>query len=176
MHAKSLQSCPDSLQPCGLYARLLCPWDSPGKNTEVGCHALLQGIFPTQGSNPHLLYLLHWQVGSLPLVPSGKPRHQLEGLLKHSWPDPTPPHKTYTVWHTHTHTHTEFQTQDIRDGAWVCIWNKFPVGQILLIQGPHFENHWSKWGLSWWLRWWRIHPQCRRPWFDSWVGRFLEKG
>ena len=34
--------------------RLLCPWDSPGKNTGVGCHALLQGIFPTQGSNPHL--------------------------------------------------------------------------------------------------------------------------
>ena len=38
--------------------RLLCPWDSPGKNAGVGCHALLQGIFPTQGSNPHLLYLL----------------------------------------------------------------------------------------------------------------------
>ena len=32
-------------------ARLLCPWSSPGKNTGVGCHALLQGIFPTQGSN-----------------------------------------------------------------------------------------------------------------------------
>ena len=32
--------------------RLLCPWDSPGKNTGVGYHALLQGIFPTQGSNP----------------------------------------------------------------------------------------------------------------------------
>ena len=31
--------------------RLLCPWDSPGKNTGVGCHALLQGIFPIQGSN-----------------------------------------------------------------------------------------------------------------------------
>ena len=30
---------------------LLCPWDSPGKNTGVGCHALLQGIFPTQGLN-----------------------------------------------------------------------------------------------------------------------------
>ena len=28
-------------------AKLLCPWDSPGKNTGVGCHALLQGIFPT---------------------------------------------------------------------------------------------------------------------------------
>ena len=35
-------------------ARLLCPWDSPGKNPRVGCHALLQGIFPTQGSNPQL--------------------------------------------------------------------------------------------------------------------------
>ena len=39
-------------------------WDSPGKNTGVGCRGLLQGIFPTQGSNLHLLCLLHWQVGS----------------------------------------------------------------------------------------------------------------
>ena len=46
--------------------------DSPGKNTGVGCHALLQGIFLTQGSNLHLLCLLHWQVGSLLLVPPGK--------------------------------------------------------------------------------------------------------
>ena len=38
-----------------------------------GCHALLQGIFPTQGLNLHLLHLLYWQAGSLPLVPSGKP-------------------------------------------------------------------------------------------------------
>ena len=36
--------------------RLLCPWDSPGKNTGVGCHALLQGVFPTQGWNSHLLH------------------------------------------------------------------------------------------------------------------------
>ena len=42
-------------------------WDSPGKNTAVGCHFLLQGIFPTQGSNLCLLCLLHWQVDSLPL-------------------------------------------------------------------------------------------------------------
>ena len=40
-------------------------WDSPGKNIGVGCHFLLQGIFPTQGSNPHLLWLLHWQAASL---------------------------------------------------------------------------------------------------------------
>ena len=52
----------DSLWPHGPYpARLLCPWNSPGKNTGVGCHALLQGIFPTQGSNPHLLWLLHYR-------------------------------------------------------------------------------------------------------------------
>ena len=43
--------------------RLLCPWDFSGKNIGVGCHFLLQGIFPTQGSNPYLVCLLHWQVG-----------------------------------------------------------------------------------------------------------------
>ena len=37
--------------------------DSPGKNIGVVCHTLLQGIFPTQGSNSHFLHLLHWQVG-----------------------------------------------------------------------------------------------------------------
>ena len=36
-------------------ARLLCPWDFPGKNTEVGCHFLLEGIFLIQGLNSHLL-------------------------------------------------------------------------------------------------------------------------
>ena len=46
----------DSLQPHGLY--------SAGQNTGVGSLSLLQGIFPTQGSNPGLL---HWQVDSLPL-------------------------------------------------------------------------------------------------------------
>ena len=51
------------LQP----ARLLCLWDFPIKNTGVGCHFLLQGIFPTQGSNPCLLCFLQWQVDSLPL-------------------------------------------------------------------------------------------------------------
>ena len=47
----------DSLWPLGLQpSRLLCPWDSPGKKTGVGCYALLRGIFPTQGSNPGLLH------------------------------------------------------------------------------------------------------------------------
>ena len=69
--AKSLQSCLIlyKLQP----ARLIWPWNYPGKNVRVGCCALLQGIFPTQGLNPHLLCPLHWQTGSSPLMPPGKP-------------------------------------------------------------------------------------------------------
>ena len=47
--------------------RLPCPWDYPGKNTEVICHFLLQGIFSTHGLNPCLLHLLRWQADSLPL-------------------------------------------------------------------------------------------------------------
>ena len=47
----------DSLRPHGLEpTRLLHPWGFPGKSTEVGCHFLLQGNFPTQGSNPGLLH------------------------------------------------------------------------------------------------------------------------
>ena len=56
--------------------RLLCLWDSPGRNTGVGCHFLLQGIFPTQESNLCLLHSLHWQVDSLPLAPPGNPWSQ----------------------------------------------------------------------------------------------------
>ena len=64
----------DSLQPRGLEpTSLFCPRDSPGKNTGVGCHFLLQGIFLIQRSNPHLLCLLHWQADSLPLHYLGFP-------------------------------------------------------------------------------------------------------
>ena len=45
----------------------------PGKKTGVGWHFLSQGFLPTQGSNPHLLYLLHWQADSLPLSHLGSP-------------------------------------------------------------------------------------------------------
>ena len=53
----------------------------PGRNTGVSYHALLQEIFLTQGLNPHLLHLLHWQVDSLPLVPPGQPKQEIEGPL-----------------------------------------------------------------------------------------------
>ena len=78
----------DSAQPHGLQPdRLLCPWDSLGKNTGVGCHFLLQGIFPTQGSNPRLPCLLDWQADSLPLSHLGSHHHHLlKGpISKHSY-------------------------------------------------------------------------------------------
>ena len=57
MCAKLLQSGPTLCNPMDLEpTRLLCPWDSPGKNAGVGCHALFQGIFLTQGSNLGLLH------------------------------------------------------------------------------------------------------------------------
>ena len=58
--------------------RLLCPWDFPGKNTGVACRFLLQGNFPTHGSNPGLL---HWQVGSLLSELPGKPGNCIQSLV-----------------------------------------------------------------------------------------------
>ena len=52
-------------------ARLLCPWDSAGKNSGVGYHTLLQGIFLIQGLNPRLLGLFAL-AGGFSLVPPGK--------------------------------------------------------------------------------------------------------
>ena len=55
----------DSMYP----ARLLRPWNLPGKNTGVDCHFLLQWVFPIQALNTHPLRFLYWQVDSLPLAP-----------------------------------------------------------------------------------------------------------
>ena len=76
VHAQSLQSCltlcnPMECSPPGSSVHE----DSPGKNTAVGFCALLKRIFLTQGLNLCLLCLLHWQAGSLPLVPPGEPCH-----------------------------------------------------------------------------------------------------
>ena len=63
-----------SLQPHGLYS----PWNSLGQNIVVGSLSLLQGIFPTQGSNPRSPAL---QVDSLPAKPQGKPKNTGVGSL-----------------------------------------------------------------------------------------------
>ena len=63
--------------------QFLCPRDSPGKNTGVGCHALLQGMLQTQAGTElmsHVSCLLHWQTDSLPLTPPGKP----SGCITHN--------------------------------------------------------------------------------------------
>ena len=74
VRAKSLQLCSTLCDPLDCSPpSILCPWDSPGKNAGVGCHALLLGIFLTQESNPSFLCLLYWQASSLKLVLPGKP-------------------------------------------------------------------------------------------------------
>ena len=97
VRAKSLQSCLTLCNPPGssvrglLQARLL----------EWVAHALLQRIFPTQGLNPHLLHLLHWQAGSLPLVPPGKPSKVKDKTGRLTLPDSKIYETTAikTVWH-----------------------------------------------------------------------------
>ena len=64
------QLCLTHCDPMDCQAPLTMEFFFPGKNTRVGCHFLLQGIFPTQGSNPHLLY---WQADSLSLYHLGIP-------------------------------------------------------------------------------------------------------
>ena len=73
------------LRPYGLYPiRLLCPRNSPGKNTGVGSHSLLQGIVPTQGLNPGLLH--HRQLlYSLLSEPPGKPHLTLYTKIDSRW-------------------------------------------------------------------------------------------
>ena len=84
------QSCPSlcDLMDCllGSSARLLCPWDSPGKNSGVGGHSFLQEIFQIQGSNP---YLVHCRQ-TLPFEPPGKTELYLQGDVSAevSWDHP----------------------------------------------------------------------------------------
>ena len=72
-----LQSSPTLCDPmnCCLPGSF-CPWDFPGKNTEVGCHLLLQRIFSTQGLN---WPFLHWQAESLPWSHLGSPKDDNPG-------------------------------------------------------------------------------------------------
>ena len=73
VHAKLLQLCLTLCNPMNCSSQASLSWDSPGKTTGVGFHALLQGIFPAQGSNLRLLHLLRWQAGSLLFASPGKP-------------------------------------------------------------------------------------------------------
>ena len=90
LHAKSFQSCPTLCDPMGYSCQAPLTNGFPRHKYWSGCHFLLQEIFPTQGSKPHLLHLLHWQVGSLPLVLPGTPMTVLQNIpitsnLYHYW-------------------------------------------------------------------------------------------
>ena len=73
LNLRCAPSCQTLFSLCAIAARLLCPWDFSGKNTGVGCHFLLQGVFPTQGSHLHLLCLLHCRQILYMLSPWGSP-------------------------------------------------------------------------------------------------------
>ena len=154
MHAKSLQWYPTLCNPvdCSPPGSSV-HGDSPGKNTRVGCRALLPGIFPTQGLNLYLLYLLYWQEGSLPLAPPGKPivwsrdlKFMLENRLSSDHSRPTrmyscPDYRGTLAWpETHLSvlcrlqrpgkpggTHTYTQTQTLAPAhTWHCGFSRFP--------------------------------------------------
>ena len=78
--AKSLQSCPTLCDPVDCQGS--CPCDFPGKNTGVGCHTLLQGIFPTQGSNQSSPASPASKIDSLPLSHRESPVRNLLRLKK----------------------------------------------------------------------------------------------
>ena len=96
---KSLQSCLTLCNPHGLQpTRLLCPWDSLGKNARVGCHFLLQGIFLIQGLNPCLMS--HTLAGRFFTTST-----TWEAILKvYAYI------YIYIYIYTHTHTHTHIHT------------------------------------------------------------------
>ena len=73
----------DSLRLQGLWsASLLCPWDSPGKNTRVGSHFLLQGILLNHGSNLSTFFFFGYMACGI-LVP--QPGNELVTLAMEAW-------------------------------------------------------------------------------------------
>ena len=83
-------SCVGLCDPTDCSLPGLCPWDFLGKNTGVGCHFLLQGIFSTQGSNPCLQHLLPCQADfffttATPRKPFGASVVQVRASLAAQW-------------------------------------------------------------------------------------------
>ena len=148
MHARSVTSAmSSSLWPHGLQsARLLTPWDSPGKNTGMSCHFLLQGIFLTQGLNPHLLHyrqilycwatreaLYYRQIYIMPFFPLPD-RIQNERLMisfQGNIPDGYPP--IFLQWHSF---------------SWESpLWNtRSPTYPEKTGAGSHISDMWVGWG------------------------------
>ena len=119
--------------------------DSPGKNTGMDCLALLQGIFPTQGSNLCLLCLLHWHAGSLSLAPPAKPKYrETSKTLQHkirdkrSWSNEQMPthwgESQYGMW---TPSLLEKKSRELRQQipiTMAAVWREVNQGAVGVVQ------------------------------------------
>ena len=97
-------------------ASLLCPWDSPSKNTGVGCHALLQGIFPIQGSNPGLLHCT-WIFFFYYLIHQGSPLYI---------------HTCTSIPYTYTHIYSAPILIEVETSSLLPLWRKRERAYLLL--------------------------------------------
>ena len=155
------------LWPYGLEsARLLCPWDSPGKNTGVGCHAFLQGIFPTQpGIEPISPAAPVLQADSLP----GKPINNnsiisitksLFNIISNHEEDEVPgKYKDQQVIVCRDYKNSVPKREMSKTSV--------PFPQWLRVV-PALLHHTSLWQIIWpkALKWWR------RPLWDGWLGQW----
>ena len=123
-------------------------WDSPGKNTGVGCHALLQGIFVTQGSNSHLLCPLHWLAGSLPLAERNKQKgyESTAHLPSHSSPTPlvSPGRNKYFPRGHFASLRTGYSVSDRDESDDPKVLHRYHTlgceGQVHYLVGHHYKN------------------------------------
>ena len=123
MHLSTLNC---NVLSCFSHVQLFAtPWDFPGKSTGVGCHFLLQGIFLTQGLNPHLLCFLSWQGGSLPLVPPGTHLHCNK---KWKWSQPSLDKKSQATL-VRYFVLSPYNEQYLNKVAWFCmrVWTFFSI-------------------------------------------------
>ena len=135
------------LQPHGLQpSRFLCPWDFPGNSTGVDCHFLLQGIFPTQGSNPGLphcrqmLYCLSHQGSPIRQLLNQENKQAFSSL-----------NKTLTNKWKHIQTTTLSQVGDQMPGDYIDMRaNIYPLEILYLKQSPKILCTNSEDGVSEW--------------------------
>ena len=202
VHAKWLQLCPNSLQPHGLQpARLLCPWDSPGKNTGVGCHAILQGIFLTQGSRLCLPQLLH--CGIFFITESlGKPNSSFTPQLNYYFLPWHPYRDTVlfnyrgaahiifygnsTFWSPVPATKYSWASLEKEDQTWLSWLTRSHLGpklfcdlslvtmlglELFSVINDLKKKKNIETGLPWWLSGKESACQCKRHRFDPWSGK-----
>ena len=160
------QSCLTLCKPMDSI-RLLCSRNFPGKNTAVGCHALLQGIFLSQGQNPHLQHLLHGRqilycsaTGEAPLVtlmPSFSTHYERQ-VREKRLSRVSPTSRSTSRAYLNPASHLEPTAQPLNHSPWLCskarasgfsvptacLWDRLPEATVLLTgpkahSGPYKE-------------------------------------